>query len=141
MTKKDINTHRSDCPLASSLDFFGDKWSLLIVRDLVYNGQCTFKDFQQSWENMPTNTLADRLKRLESLEIIRKEPYQQKPVRYQYLLADKGMDLLPAIKEIVLWGQKHIDHTVDIVKVEKGIETMTRPVSIAPEVAKKYLKS
>lgn len=111
------------------------------MRDLVYYGQCTFKDFQQSWENMPTNTLADRLKRLEILGIIRKEPYQQKPVRYQYLLADKGMDLLPAIKEIVLWGQKHIDHTLEIVKVVDGVESMTRPVSVAPETAKKYLKS
>ncbi len=140
MTKKDINNHRSDCPLASSLDFFGDKWSLLIIRDLVYYGQCTFKDFQDSWEKMPTNTLADRLKRLESLEIISKEPYQQRPVRYHYKLANKGLDLLPALKEIVLWGQKHIDHTVEIVKVKDGIETMARPVALDSDSAKKYLK-
>jgi len=141
MAKKNIHTHRSDCPLASSLDFFGDKWSLLIVRDLVYNGQCTFKDFQEAQERMPTNTLADRLKRLETLGIISKTPYQQKPIRYQYQLADKGMDLLPALKEIVLWGQKHIDHTVEIVEAVNGVESMTRPVSIDAETSKKYLNS
>ncbi|MAZ86511.1 MAG: transcriptional regulator [Cellvibrionaceae bacterium] len=139
MPKKNINTHRSDCPLASSLDFFGDKWSLLIVRDLVYYGKCTFKDFQQSWENMPTNTLAERLKRLENLGIISKEPYQEKPVRYHYQLAEKGMDLLPAIKQIVLWGQKHIDHTIEIVSVVDGVERMSRPVSVDDETASKYL--
>jgi DNA-binding HxlR family transcriptional regulator len=136
MAKTEHIDHRSDCPLASSLDFFGDKWTLLIVRDLLYYGQCTYKDFQESWEKMPTNTLADRLKKLEALGIIVKEPYQQKPVRYEYRLSDKGMALIPAIKEIVLWGQKYIDHTIEIVKMVDGVPTLTRPMAIDEDEAR-----
>ncbi|GAA3938205.1 helix-turn-helix domain-containing protein [Litoribacillus peritrichatus] len=140
MNDIDQFSHRSHCPLASSLDFLGDKWSLLIVRDLIYNGKCTFKDFQESSEKMPTNTLAERLKRLETLGIISKEPYQERPVRYQYALAEKGMALIPAIKEIVLWGQKYIDSTITIVQEVDGVETMTRPVSVDEETKRAYLK-
>ena len=130
MSKPSQTVHRSKCPLASSLDLFGDKWTLLVVRDLMYFGECSFKDLQNSAENIPTNTLSERLKRLENLEVISKTPYQTRPVRYQYTLTKKGLGLLPALKAITLWGQENIDSTIEIVSNINGVETLTRPVSV-----------
>lgn len=101
---------RSACPLSNALDIFGDKWSLLIVRD-IYFGKHRYKDFAQSPEKIPTNILAERLRKLQSHGIITKVPYQQRPVRYSYELTAKGEGLLPIIKEAVCWGQTHIQGT------------------------------
>ncbi|PCJ22065.1 MAG: transcriptional regulator [Gammaproteobacteria bacterium] len=101
---------RSACPLANSLEIFGDKWSLLIVRD-IYFGKHRYNDFAQSPEKIPTNILAERLRKLISHGIIQKVPYQQRPVRYSYELTEKGEGLLPIIREIVNWGQSHIEGT------------------------------
>lgn len=121
------NKHRSSCPLASALDLFGDKWSLLIVRDLIYFDKRSFKEFELSWERIPTSTLADRLSKLESLGVISKELYQKRPARYQYLLTEKGLTLIPAIKAMTLWGQEHIESTIEVVKVSNGVETLVAP--------------
>jgi len=107
-------SHRSTCPLASALDMFGDKWTLLVVRDLLLHGQRTYKELQQSWEKMPTNILAQRLKKLEAIGIIAKQPYQQRPLRNHYSLTKKGMALTPALKAIALWGQEYIESTSNI---------------------------
>ncbi len=101
---------RLPCPLASSLDIFGDKWSLLVIRDLFF-GKKTFGEFQKSPEHIPSNILAERLKRLESTGIIRKSAYQKKPVRYAYLLTEKGEHLGPVMKAMVDWGNKYIPGT------------------------------
>lgn len=119
--------HRSRCPLASTLDLFGDKWSLLIVRDLIYFSKRSFKELEQSWEQIPTSTLADRLSKLEDLGIISKELYQKRPARYQYLLTEKGLALIPAIKAMTLWGQEHIESTIEVVKVSNGVESLVAP--------------
>lgn len=121
------NKHRSSCPLASALDLFGDKWSLLIVRDLIYFDKRSFKEFELSWERIPTSTLADRLSKLESLGVISKKLYQKRPARYQYLLTEKGLTLIPAIKAMTLWGQEHIESTIEVVKVSNGVETLVAP--------------
>lgn len=89
------------------LDILGDKWTLLIVRDL-FMGKKTYGDFQNSPENVRTNILADRLKRLLKYEIIEKKPYQDKPVRHEYSLTKKGRDLGPVLKVMVQWGEKYI---------------------------------
>ncbi|MCE7997604.1 MAG: helix-turn-helix transcriptional regulator [Rhodobiaceae bacterium] len=123
-------THRSTCPLASTLDLVGDKWSLLIIRDLVYFGTCTFKKFQSAAEKIPAKTLADRLKKLEALGIISKQPYQTRPLRHEYELTEKGLALLPALKALTLWGQAHIDERETIVAVKDGVQSMTRPVAV-----------
>ncbi len=107
--------HRSTCPLACSLDLFGDKWTLLVVRDLIFYSHRTFNELQKTRENMPTNILAERLKRLEAAAIITKQPYQQKPVRYQYSLTNKGRALIPALKAITLWGQEHIESAEKVI--------------------------
>lgn len=112
---------RLPCPLASSLDIFGDKWSLLVIRDLFF-GKKTFGDFQKSPEHIPSNILAERLKRLESAGIIRKSAYQQKPVRYAYLLTEKGEDLGAVMKAMVDWGNKHIPGTYSLSEVMEIME-------------------
>ena len=101
---------RSPCPVACLLDIVGDKWTLLVVRDITM-GKRIYSEFMTSPENIPTNILADRLKRLEKDGIIEKQPYQQKPVRYEYLLTEKGEDLKLVMKSMVKWSNTHISGT------------------------------
>jgi DNA-binding HxlR family transcriptional regulator len=108
MTKnQEQTTFRSQCPLAASLDLLGDKWSLVIVRDLIV-GKKKYKDFHDSSEGIPTNILASRLRKLEEYAIIEKRPYQDNPLRYEYFLSAKGVELLPVLQQLSLWGHKHI---------------------------------
>lgn len=101
---------RSVCPIACTLDIIGDKWTLLVIRDLSL-GKKTYREFQESPEGIPSNILAERLKRLESHGIIEKHPYQERPVRYAYQLTPKGQALGPILKDIVKWGLKFIPGT------------------------------
>ena len=98
---------RSPCPIANTLDILGDKWSLLVIRDL-FAGKSTYSEFQSSPEHIPTNILADRLKRMIENGIIKKTPYQDNPPRYAYKLKDKGRSLGPVMKELVKWGLNNI---------------------------------
>lgn len=102
---------RSDCPISSSLDIFGDKWSLLIVRDLMLHKFRTYGDFTKSAEKIATNILANRLLMLEDNGIIIKLPYPDNKVKGLYKLSPKGVDLIPALIEIALWGGKNITNT------------------------------
>ncbi len=102
-----IKFTRSPCPVACTLDILGDKWTLLVIRDL-FVGKKTYSEFQHSPEKIPTNILADRLKRLTQHSIIKKEPYQMNPVRYQYTLTTKGNDLGLVLKAMVDWGEKNV---------------------------------
>ena len=108
--KKRKSSRRSVCPIACTLDIIGDKWSLLVIRDLIL-GKKTYREFQDSPEGIPTNILAERLKRLESHGIIEKHPYQERPVRYAYELTQKGQALGPVLKETIKWGLKYIPGT------------------------------
>jgi DNA-binding HxlR family transcriptional regulator len=101
---------RSSCAVASTLDLVGDKWSLLVVRDLI-SGSATYKELQESPERIPTNILADRLKKLEQRGLITKTAYQQHPVRHAYSLTEKGKDLGEVLLALVRWGMKHIPGT------------------------------
>ncbi|MEG0851092.1 MAG: helix-turn-helix domain-containing protein [Flavobacterium sp.] len=101
------NKKRSDCPVSQSLDIWGDKWSLLIVRDLMFAGQCTYGDFQKSEEKIASNILASRLQMLEDNGIIRKEPHPESKAKVLYKLTEKGIDLLPMMIEINLWADKY----------------------------------
>jgi DNA-binding HxlR family transcriptional regulator len=102
---------RSACAVASSLDILGDKWSLLVVRDLLH-GKHTYGELSRSPERIPTNILADRLDRLESTGIVTSSPYQQRPVRYAYTLTPKGRALGDVLLAFVRWGKEHIPGTV-----------------------------
>jgi DNA-binding HxlR family transcriptional regulator len=98
---------RSPCPVANALDLFGDKWSLLIVRDLVL-GKIRYGEFAQSAEGIPSNILANRLKRLEAAGVVARKAYSAKPPRYQYELTEKGGDLAPVLEAMVGWALKHV---------------------------------
>ena len=104
---------RSPCAVACSLDLVGDKWTLLVVRDLL-RGNVTYKALQNSPERIPTNILADRLKKLEDEGLIDKSAYQEHPVRYAYRLTEKGKELGDVLVAFVRWGKKHIPGTLTI---------------------------
>lgn len=108
--KIQLDKRRSPCPVASLLDIIGDKWTMLVIRDL-YMGKSTYKEITESPEGIPTNILADRLKRLEQYNIISKEPYQENPVRYHYQLSASGQSLAPVLKAMADWGMSHIANT------------------------------
>jgi DNA-binding HxlR family transcriptional regulator len=101
------SAYRSPCPLASALDLIGDKWSLLIVRDMCM-GKRKYGDFQHSPEAIPTNILANRLRSLEENGIIVKRPYQEKPIRYEYFLTAQGAHLLPVIQHLARWAHDYV---------------------------------
>lgn len=101
---------RSVCPIASTLDLVGDKWSLLVVRDLLH-GKQTYGELASSPEKIPTNILADRLRRLEDAGLIVSSPYQHNPVRYAYSLSKKGEALGDILLALVRWGKTHIPGT------------------------------
>ncbi|KGO93787.1 winged helix-turn-helix transcriptional regulator [Flavobacterium subsaxonicum] len=100
--------NRSGCPISSSLDIFGDRWSLLIVRDLMLYKTRTYGDFTKSEEKIATNILANRLQILEDKGIISKLPYPDNKVKGLYKLSPKGIELIPALIEIALWGDKNL---------------------------------
>ena len=97
---------RSDCPIANSLDIIGDRWTLLIIRDILINGKHRFREFQEIPESFPTNILSDRLKRLVQWGLVEKKTYQDHPVRYEYHLTEEGLALEPVLKALENWGTK-----------------------------------
>lgn len=101
------NQKRSDCPISCSLDIWGDKWSLLIIRDLMFNKKCTYGDFLKSEEGIATNILASRLKALEENEIIEKLEHPESKAKILYKLTHKGIDLFPILVEVHLWTEKY----------------------------------
>lgn len=107
---KEINFERSCCPVACALDILGDKWTLLVIRDLLL-GKKRYQEFLTSPEQIATNILADRLKKLEAAGIIVQQVYQQRPVRYEYALTDKGKDLRPILEALVKWGRAYFPGT------------------------------
>ncbi|MBX2866557.1 helix-turn-helix transcriptional regulator [Candidatus Kaiserbacteria bacterium] len=103
---------RSVCPINYALEIFGDRWTLLVVRDLVFEGKRTFTEFAESDEQISTNILTDRIMLLEREGIISKSPNQGRGSKYRYDLTEKGFDLLPILVEIILWSGKHDADTV-----------------------------
>jgi DNA-binding HxlR family transcriptional regulator len=101
---------RSPCAVANTLELIGDKWSLLVVRDLLH-GKRTYGELADSPEGIPTNILAERLKRLESAGIISSAAYQERPVRYAYTLTKKGTALGDVLIALVRWGKEYIPGT------------------------------
>lgn len=99
---------RSSCMIASTLDLIGDKWSLLIVRDMLLHKKTTFKEFVAADEKVATNLLSSRLKFLEALKIITKNKLVTNKKENIYLLTEKGIDLTPLIMELVIWSDKYL---------------------------------
>ena len=109
---------RSPCPIAGALDVVGDKWSLLVVRDLL-RGKQTYSDLLASPERISTNLLAERLERLERTGLITSSAYQQRPVRYAYVLTDKGRALGDVLKAYVQWGKRYLPGTRTLREMEQ----------------------
>jgi DNA-binding HxlR family transcriptional regulator len=104
---------RSTCPISTSLDVLGDKWSLLIIRDMVFAGKSTYGQFLQSAEKMATNILADRLAGLEAQGILTKAVAADKKSKFTYRLTEKGVAIVPILIEHTLWGATHCATIVD----------------------------
>jgi DNA-binding HxlR family transcriptional regulator len=102
---------RSDCPIHFGLQAFGDAWSLLIIRDIVYFGKKTYGEFLSSEEGIATNVLANRLVRLEQNGILIKTPDEHDKRKDLYSLTEKGLDLIPILLEIASWSAKYDPHT------------------------------
>jgi DNA-binding HxlR family transcriptional regulator len=105
--EKPNSKRRSGCPVSISLEIFGDRWSLLIIRDLMVRGYRTFKQFQESGEGIATNILADRLERLEKAALITVESDSTDGRRLNYRLTERGIDLAPVLLELLIWGARH----------------------------------
>lgn len=108
---KHTQQRRSDCPINFALETFGDPWSLLIIRDMVYFGKKTYGEFLESEEGMATNILASRLARLEQQGILRKQPSLSDKRKEEYVLTEKGLDLIPVLAEMVNWGAQYDPQT------------------------------
>lgn len=99
---------RSRCSIARTLDVLGDKWTLLVVRDLMWHGKHTFQELQASEEHIAANLLSERLKRLMALGLVQRQAYQDRPVRYRYALTQQGRSLEPVLLQIMSWGHEHL---------------------------------
>lgn len=101
---------RSGCPIASALELLGDRWTLVVLRDLL-TGKRTYKEFLESPEAISTNILADRLRRLDEWGLVERRVYREKPERLAYELTQKGADLLPTLQALCRWGNRYIEDT------------------------------
>jgi DNA-binding HxlR family transcriptional regulator len=122
---------RSGCPVSISLESIGDRWSLLIVRDLMVRGYRTFKQFAQSGEGIATNILADRLRKLEASGLIAAEAEETDARRVNYRLTLKGIDLAPVLLELLIWGARHEETAAPrdyILQMEKNREEILAEV-------------
>ena len=130
MQKNMTNKFRSGCPISSTLDVVGDKWSLLIIRDMLISHKKTFKEISDSEERIAPSILSARLKLLESIHLIFKTKTSENKKENIYLLTDKGVELTPIIIELTLWGDKwmrefnQID-TIDGLNTDKSVIAAT----------------
>jgi DNA-binding HxlR family transcriptional regulator len=107
--KKAAPKRRSECPLNASVEMLGDRWSLLIIRDMMLRRFRSYKEFLECYEGIATNILADRLRKLQAYGIIVAEPDPKDARKVTYLLTPKGIDLAPVLTEMVLWAAAHED--------------------------------
>ena len=110
--------YRSPCPVSCTLDLFGDKWTMLVIRDL-FAGKSHYNEFSASPEKIATNILADRLKKLELEAIIEKYPSSRVPGKFAYKLTEKGLSLYPVLEAIAKWGLANIAGTKSYIEVAK----------------------
>jgi DNA-binding HxlR family transcriptional regulator len=104
---KSKEKRRSECPLNASVEMLGDRWSLLIIRDMMLRGFQTYREFMECYEGIATNILADRLRKLVEYGIITTNPDPTDGRKVLYVLTAKGIDLAPVLTEMVLWAAAH----------------------------------
>lgn len=140
---------RSHCPINFGLESFGDKWTLLILRDIVFRGKRTYGEFLKSEEGFATNILASRLEQLLENGILKKEPSSEDARKDSYLLTEKGLDLIPLLFEMVLWSAKYDRHSeahriprlVELIRKDnrKISQTVRAKVLKGEPIVKEYL--
>jgi DNA-binding HxlR family transcriptional regulator len=113
-----VTTRRSDCPIACTLDILGDKWTLLVLRDLFF-GARYFDDFAKGWEGIATNILGDRLRKLERDGLVSRTRDEQDGRRVRYALTARGESLKPVLTVIARWGMENIENTRSRLPLEK----------------------
>jgi len=128
MATRTEHRDRSGCPIACALDIFGDHWSLLIIRNLMFTELHEYKDMLQSEEKISTNILAARLKLLEREGLISSTPHKESQRRKLYYLTEKGKDLVHVMTSIVFWSRKHLYGFLDIPKEKEKF------LKLGPEV-------
>lgn len=106
--------NRSDCPISNALDYLGDKWSLLVIRDIAFFNKRSYNQLLESSEGIATNILSSRLKNLEASNIIKREVNPTDRRRHIYSLTESGMDLIPILIEMILWSAKYYSDTLEI---------------------------
>ncbi|MEK2643970.1 winged helix-turn-helix transcriptional regulator [Bdellovibrio sp. BCCA] len=131
---------RSHCPINFGLEAFGDKWTLLILRDIVFRGKRTYGEFLKSEEGFATNILASRLEQLLENGILKKEPSAEDARKDSYSLTEKGLDLIPLLFEMVLWSAKY-DRRSEAHRIPKLVELIKKNNrKISSEVREKVLR-
>jgi DNA-binding HxlR family transcriptional regulator len=126
---------RSDCPISYSLDILGEKWTMLILRDIGLSGKHFYKDFLEAGEGMATNVLSDRLKMLENFGIIKSEQYEKIRTMKYYSLTEKGIELIPIMVELWVWGAKFDPNSA------VSEENLKKRLSTKQEEIDKYIKT
>lgn len=121
LVKKKEHRHLTGCPVACALDLIGDHWTLLIIRDLMFRNRHEYKDMIGSEEAISSNILSNRLKKLESAEIISSIPHPKSGKRKLYYLTPKGKDLIYLMVDIVRWSDKHLGNIVHIPTEKKQV--------------------
>lgn len=119
---KDLPTRRSDCSVSYALDYIGDKWTLLVLRDLLFNGKRHFRDFLASGENIASNILTQRLKQLVAAELVLRRPDPDSRRSVIYEPTAKAVDLIPALLELMRWSGKYDPQTRMTAKLARRIE-------------------
>jgi DNA-binding HxlR family transcriptional regulator len=102
---------RSPCPIGGALDILGDRWTLLVMRDILFYGKRRYADFLASPEGIASNILAERLTRLERTGLIERKRYEQRPPREEYHPTARGRDIEPVLHELIKWGKRHVPGT------------------------------
>jgi DNA-binding HxlR family transcriptional regulator len=119
VARKLSTEHRSGCPVSISLEMLGDRWSLLLVRDMMVRGYRTFREFQHSGEGIATNILADRLRKLESAGLVVTEPAAEDRRSLYYRLTEKGIALAPVLLDLLIWAAQHEETGAPCSVIEK----------------------
>ena len=127
--------NRSTCSIAFGLDKIGDRWSLIIVRDIALRGKCSYGDFLKSEEKIATNILASRLLSLEQNGIISKENNPNDKRKETYALTRKGLDLLPVLLELLVWGSKYFEESESpkwfVEEAKKDQKALTKKIELS----------
>lgn len=130
MSELESHKPRSECPITNVLDIVGDRWTLIVVRDMLLLGKHEYREFLEGPDGIATNILTDRLKRLSCAGIVQSMPHPENKTRKFYYLTERGKQLLPLMIEMIIWGATHLS-TVRVpprllYKIKKNREQFVR---------------